>query len=216
MRVAGINQVQVNVKKGMTFPVALRAFLRQDPDVIMVGEIRDLETAEIAIQASLTGHLVLSTVHTNDAAGAITRLVDMGVQPFLVASSLVGVLAQRLVRVLCGECRKPYLPTREERDQVGLSDEILAQAGNPAMIYKATGCPACQQTGYLGRTGIYELMLVNDDIRALVLKNTDSSTIKKAAVDHGMLSLMQHGAFKVAQGITTAAEVLSVTAEDLH
>ncbi len=212
----GVGQVQINPKVGLTFASGLRSFLRQDPDVIMVGEIRDLETAEIAIQASLTGHLVLSTVHTNDAAGAITRLVDMGVQPFLVASSLVGVLAQRLVRVLCGECRKPYLPTREERDQVGLSDEILAQAGNPAMIYKATGCPACQQTGYLGRTGIYELMLVNDDIRALVLKNTDSSTIKKAAVDHGMLSLMQHGAFKVAQGITTAAEVLSVTAEDLH
>jgi general secretion pathway protein E len=162
----------------------------------MVGEIRDLETAEIAIQASLTGHLVLSTVHTNDAAGAITRLVDMGMQPFLVASSLVGVLAQRLVRVLCKECRTPYVPTAEEREQVGLSDEILAQAGNPIHVYKSQGCPACQGTGYLGRTGIYELMLVDDDIRALVL--------------------MQHGAYKVALGITTAAEVLSVTAEDLH
>jgi general secretion pathway protein E len=212
----GVGQVQINPKIELTFASGLRAFLRQDPDVIMVGEIRDLETAEIAIQASLTGHLVLSTVHTNDAAGAITRLVDMGVQPFLVASSLVGVLAQRLVRVLCPECRKPYVPTPEERDQVGLSDEILAQAGKPAVIYKAAGCAACQHTGYLGRTGIYELMLVDDDIRALVLKNTDSSTIKKAAVDHGMLSLMQHGAYKVALGITTAAEVLSVTAEDLH
>ena len=212
----GVGQVQVNPKIELTFAGGLRAFLRQDPDVIMVGEIRDLETAEIAIQASLTGHLVLSTVHTNDAAGAITRLVDMGVQPFLVASSLVGVLAQRLVRVLCPECRKPYVPTLEEREQVGLSDEILAQAGNPRVIYKAAGCPACQQTGYLGRTGIYELMLVDDDIRALILKNTDSSTIKKAAVDHGMLSLMQHGAYKVALGITTAAEVLSVTAEDRH
>jgi general secretion pathway protein E len=212
----GVGQVQVNPKIELTFAGGLRAFLRQDPDVIMVGEIRDLETAEIAIQASLTGHLVLSTVHTNDAAGAITRLVDMGVQPFLVASSLVGVLAQRLVRVLCPACRKPYAPTAEEREQVGLSDEILAQAGNPAVIYKSTGCPACQQTGYLGRTGIYELMLVDDDIRALVLKNTDSSTIKKAAVDRGMLSLMQHGAYKVALGITTAAEILSVTAEDLH
>ena len=200
----------------MTFARALRSILRQDPDVIMVGEIRDLETAEIAIQASLTGHLVLSTVHTNDASGAITRLVDMGVQPFLVASSLVGVLAQRLVRVLCKECRKPYVPTAEEREQVGLSDEILAQAGNPTHVYKSQGCPLCQGTGYQGRTGIYELMLVDDDIRALVLKNTDSSTIKKAAVDHGMLSLMQHGAYKVALGITTAAEVLSVTAEDLH
>jgi general secretion pathway protein E len=212
----GIGQVQVNPKIELTFAGGLRAFLRQDPDVIMVGEIRDLETAEIAIQASLTGHLVLSTVHTNDAAGAITRLVDMGVQPFLVASSLVGVLAQRLVRVLCPECRTPYQPTREEREQVGLSDEILAQAGNPSVIYKATGCLACQRTGYLGRTGIYELMLVDDDIRALVLKNTDSSTIKKAAVDRGMLTLMQHGAYKVALGITTAAEILSVTAEDRH
>jgi general secretion pathway protein E len=212
----GVGQVQVNPKIELTFAGGLRAFLRQDPDVIMVGEIRDLETAEIAIQASLTGHLVLSTVHTNDASGAITRLVDMGVQPFLVASSLVGVLAQRLVRVLCPDCRRPYQPTQEEREQVGLTDEILAQAGNPKVVYKAQGCPACQGTGYLGRTGIYELMLVDDDIRALILKNTDSSTIKRAAVERGMLSLMQHGAYKVAMGITTAAEVLSVTAEDLH
>jgi general secretion pathway protein E len=182
----------------------------------MVGEIRDLETAEIAIQASLTGHLVLSTVHTNDAAGAITRLVDMGVQPFLVASSLVGVLAQRLVRVLCPECRQPYAPTREEREQAGLSDDILRQAGNPSVVYKAQGCPACQHTGYQGRTGIYELMLVDDDVRALILKSTDSGAIKAAAVRHGMLTLMQHGAYKVARGITTAAEVLSVTAEDMH
>jgi general secretion pathway protein E len=212
----GVGQVQVNPKIELTFANGLRSFLRQDPDVIMVGEIRDLETAEIAIQASLTGHLVLSTVHTNDAAGAITRLVDMGVQPFLVASSLVGVLAQRLVRVLCPDCRKPYAPTKEEREQVGLSDEILAQAGNPRVVYKAQGCPACQNTGYQGRTGIYELMLVDDDIRALILKSVDSSAIKRAAVNHGMLSLLQHGAYKVALGVTTAAEVLSVTAEDLH
>jgi general secretion pathway protein E len=212
----GVGQVQVNPKIELTFASGLRSFLRQDPDVIMVGEIRDLETAEIAIQASLTGHLVLSTVHTNDAAGAITRLVDMGVQPFLVASSLVGVLAQRLVRVLCPECRKPYVPTQEERDQVGLSREIWEQAGSPKVVYKAQGCAACNHTGYLGRTGIYELMLVDDDIRALVLKSTDSGTIKRQAVERGMLTLLQHGAFKVARGITTAAEVLSVTAEDLH
>jgi general secretion pathway protein E len=212
----GVGQVQVNPKIDLTFANGLRSFLRQDPDVIMVGEIRDLETAEIAIQASLTGHLVLSTVHTNDAAGAVTRLVDMGVQPFLVASSLVGILAQRLVRVLCEECRRPYVPTREERDQVGLTDEIWAQAGNPKAIYKAQGCPACQHTGYQGRTGIYELMLVDDDIRQLILQNVDSSSIKRAAVARGMLTLMQHGAFKVARGITSAAEVLSVTAEDLH
>jgi len=212
----GVGQVQVAPKIDLTFASGLRSFLRQDPDVIMVGEIRDLETAEIAIQASLTGHLVLSTVHTNDAAGAITRLVDMGVQPFLVASSLVGVLAQRLVRVLCPECREPYAPTREEREQVGLSDELLRQAGNPSVVYKARGCPACNQTGYQGRTGIYELMLVDDDVRALILKSVDSSTIKRAAVEHGMLTLMQHGAYKVARGITSAAEVLSVTAEDVH
>jgi general secretion pathway protein E len=212
----GVGQVQVNPKIDLTFASGLRSFLRQDPDVIMVGEIRDLETAEIAIQASLTGHLVLSTVHTNDAAGAITRLVDMGVQPFLVASSLVGVLAQRLVRVLCPECRKPYAPTAEEREQVGLTDDVLRRAGNPPVVYKAQGCPACQNTGYQGRTGIYELMLVDDDVRALILKSVDSGKIKAAAVNHGMLTLMQHGAYKVACGITSAAEVLSVTAEDVH
>ncbi|WP_242371809.1 type II secretion system ATPase GspE [Anaeromyxobacter sp. SG26] len=212
----GVGQVQVNPKIELTFAGGLRSFLRQDPDVIMVGEIRDLETAEIAIQASLTGHLVLSTVHTNDAAGAITRLVDMGVQPFLVASSLVGVLAQRLVRVLCPECRAPYVPTQEERAQVGLTDAIWRKAGSPQAVFKARGCPACQNTGYQGRTGIYELMLVDDDVRQLVLKNVDSTTIKKAAVHHGMVTLLEHGAYKVARGITTAAEVLSVTAEDLH
>jgi general secretion pathway protein E len=182
----------------------------------MVGEIRDLETAEIAIQASLTGHLVLSTVHTNDAAGAITRLVDMGVQPFLVASSLVGVLAQRLVRVLCPACKSPYVPTAEERAQVGLTDEIWQQAGNPKALFRPEGCAACQHTGYQGRTGIYELMLIDDDVRQLILKSVDSSTIKRAAASRGMLSLLQHGAFKIAQGLTTPAEVLSVTAEDRH
>ena len=212
----GVGQVQVNPKIELTFANGLRSFLRQDPDVIMVGEIRDLETAEIAIQASLTGHMVLSTIHTNDAAGAITRLVDMGVQPFLVASSLVGVLAQRLVRVLCPECRTPYVPSAEERGQVGLSDEIWMQAGNPKHLYRPEGCAACQHTGYQGRTGIYELMLIDDEIRQLILKSVDSSTIKRAAAGHGMLSLLQHGAYKIAQGVTTAAEVLSVTAEDRH
>ncbi|MFY3742841.1 type II secretion system ATPase GspE [Anaeromyxobacter sp. Red801] len=212
----GVGQVQVNPKIDLTFASGLRSFLRQDPDVIMVGEIRDLETAEIAIQASLTGHLVLSTVHTNDAAGAITRLVDMGVQPFLVASSLVGVLAQRLVRVLCPTCKKPYVPTAEERALAGLTPEILHQAGNPTHLYKAVGCPACNHTGYQGRTGIYELMMVDDDVRPLILKSVDATTIKRAAVERGMVTLMEHGAYKVARGITTAAEVLSVTAEDIR
>jgi general secretion pathway protein E len=159
---------------------------------------------------------VLSTVHTNDAAGAITRLVDMGVQPFLVASSLVGVLAQRLVRVLCPDCKKPYAPTAEERAMVGLTDAILKKAGSPTHLYKAVGCPACNQTGYQGRTGIYELMLVDDDVRPLILKQVDATTIKRAAVERGMITLMEHGAFKIARGVTTAAEVLSVTAEDIR
>ncbi|HTP51068.1 MAG TPA: type II secretion system ATPase GspE [Anaeromyxobacteraceae bacterium] len=216
IQLKGVGQVQVNPKIELTFANGLRSFLRQDPDVIMVGEIRDLETAEIAIQASLTGHLVLSTIHTNDAAGAITRLADMGVQPFLVASSLVGVLAQRLVRVLCPACKEGYEPSREELEQASITPEILAKAGNPRLLYRAAGCPACQRTGFQGRTGIYELMLVDDDVRQLILKNVDSSTIKAKAVEHGMVTLLDHGAYKVACGITTAAEVLSVTAEDLH
>ena len=216
IQLKGVGQVQVNPKIDLTFASGLRSFLRQDPDVILVGEIRDLETAEIAIQASLTGHLVFSTLHTNDAAGAITRLADMGVQPFLVASSLVGVMAQRLVRVLCQECKKAYTPTKEELDQGNITPKILAQAGNPKVLYRSVGCPACQNTGYQGRTGIYELMLVDDDVRQLILRNVDSGTIKKAATERGMVSLLEHGAYKVACGITTAAEVLSVTAEDIH
>jgi len=216
IQLKGVGQVQVNPKIDLTFASGLRAFLRQDPDVILVGEIRDLETAEIAIQASLTGHLVFSTLHTNDAAGAVTRLADMGVQPFLVASSLVGILAQRLVRVLCPSCKKAYSPTAEELSQAGITPPILASAGHPKVLYKAQGCPACQGTGYQGRTGLYELMLVDDDVRQLILKNVDSGTIKKAAVEHGMVTLLEHGAYKVAQGFTTAAEVLSVTAEDIH
>src|SRR6266568_3737369 len=216
IQLGGVGQVQVNPKIDLTFASGLRSFLRQDPDVILVGEIRDRETAEIAIQASLTGHLVFSTLHTNDAAGAMTRLADMGVQPFLVASSLVGVLAQRLVRVLCAECKQAYVPTSEELRQASITPKILEQAGSPRVLYRAQGCPACQHTGYQGRTGIYELMLVDDDVRLLIMKNVDSGSIKKAAVERGMLTLLEHGAFKVARGITTAAEVLSVTAEDIH
>ncbi|MGA8891016.1 MAG: type II secretion system ATPase GspE [Anaeromyxobacteraceae bacterium] len=215
IQLKGVAQVQVNPKIELTFANGLRSFLRQDPDIIMVGEIRDLETAEIAIQASLTGHLVLSTIHTNDAAGAITRLADMGVQPFLVASSLVGVLAQRLVRVLCPACKEAYEPTAEELSQASITPAILARAGNPRHLYRAVGCPLCQRTGYAGRTGIYELMLVDDDVRQLILKNVDSGTIKGRAVARGMMTLLEHGAYKVAQGETTAAEVLSVTAEDI-
>ncbi len=212
----GISQTAVNPKIELTFANGLRSFLRQDPDVIMVGEIRDLETAEIAIQASLTGHLVLSTVHTNDAAGAITRLVDMGVEPFLVASSLMGVLAQRLVRVLCKDCRVPYLPAEEELKEIGLTRQQVSGASG-GMLYKPAGCEQCNKTGYRGRSGIYEVMLIDDDIRQLVLKNVDSGTIKRQAVtSKGMRTLMDDGALKVLKGVTSIAEVLSVTQEDIN
>jgi general secretion pathway protein E len=207
----GISQIHVNEKIDLSFANVLRSFLRQDPDIIMVGEIRDLPTAEIAIQASLTGHLVLSTVHTNDAASAVTRLVDMGVEPFLVASSLVAILAQRLVRIVCPHCRQETAPTREEWSELGqrYESDVL-----PKKVYKAVGCAKCFKTGYYGRTGIYELMLVNDEIRQMVLKNVDSGTIKKAAVMRGMKTLRDDGADKVSRGITTMEEVLRVTQED--
>lgn len=210
----GVNQVAVQPKIGLTFASALRAFLRQDPDVILVGEIRDLETAEIAIQASLTGHLVLSTVHTNDAPGAITRLVDMGVEPFLVASSLVGSLAQRLVRTLCKHCKEPYVPTQEELEEVGITPALMEKHGT-GVLMRPKGCPECNGLGYRGRTGIYEMMLVDDEIRQMILKNVDSNTIKKHAVAKGMMTLREHGAVKVARGITSAMEVLRVVQDDV-
>ncbi|HCF60415.1 MAG TPA: type II secretion system protein GspE, partial [Myxococcales bacterium] len=211
----GIGQTPVNAKIGLTFASALRSFLRQDPDVIMVGEIRDLETAEIAIQASLTGHLVFSTVHTNDAPGAITRLVDMGVEPFLVASSLVGILAQRLVRQVCPTCRVAYEPSEEEMGEIGFTLRELHATGT-RHIYKADeGCELCEQTGYKGRTAIYELMHIDDEVRQLILKNVDSNTIKKKAMEHGMRTLIQDGARKVAQGLTTTSEVLWVAQQDV-
>ena len=213
-QIKGISQTPVNPKIELTFANGLRSFLRQDPDVIMVGEIRDLETAEIAIQASLTGHLVFSTVHTNDAAGALTRLVDMGVEPFLVASSLMGVVAQRLVRLLCTECRKPYFPTVEELREIGLTRQQTSESSG-GMIYQPVGCEHCNRTGYRGRKGIYELMLIDDEVRQLILKNVDSGTIKRAAVSKGMRTLMEDGARKVLRGQSSIAEVLSVTQEDL-
>ncbi|MBI4822511.1 MAG: type II secretion system ATPase GspE [Deltaproteobacteria bacterium] len=204
----GIGQMQVNPKIELTFASGLRAFLRQDPDVIMVGEIRDRETAEIAIQASLTGHLVMSTVHTNDAAGAITRLVDMGIEPFLVASSLVGVLAQRLVRTLCKQCKQPYRPHAEQLREIGLRPD-------PSLVlYKEVGCDSCFQTGFAGRQGIYELLLVNDQIRQMVLKNTDAATIRKAAMGTGMRTLLDDGVRRAVLGVTTPEEVLRVATDE--
>ena len=210
----GINQMPLNPKIGLTFGSGLRAFLRQDPDIIMVGEIRDKETAQIAIEASLTGHLVFSTVHTNDSAGAVTRLVEMGIEPFLVSSSLMAVMAQRLVRRVCKECREPYEPTEAEIAKLGMSmDRFRALGGGT--VYRAKGCPACNRVGYRGRSGVYELLVLDDDIRQLILKNVDSGTIKKQAMEKGMLTLLDDGALKIARGETTIAEVLSVTQEDL-
>src|SRR2546421_7894452 len=210
----GISQTPVSPKIDLTFANGLRSFLRQDPDVSMVGEIRDRETAESAVQASLTGHLVFSTVHTNDAAGAITRLIDMGEEAYLVGSSLLGVLAQRLVRVLCKECREAYLPTPEELKEIGLATE-KQKPREPRMIYRPKGGDACNGTGYRGRTGIYEIMMVDDAIRELAVKKGDSGSIKRAAVQKGRRTLMEDGGRKVLRGITSVAEVLSVTQEDL-
>ena len=209
-QIRGIGQIQINPKIELTFARGLRSILRQDPDVIMVGEIRDLETAEIAIQASLTGHLVFSTLHTNDAAGAVTRLIDMGIEPFLVSSSLIGIIAQRLLRRVCPACREAYRPTDAELEEVGLKSSDLIDG----VIYKPTGCANCLNTGYRGRTGIYELLLVDDKIQTLVMQNADSNTIKKLAIQKGMLTLRDDGLNKVLQGISTIAEVLRVTQED--
>jgi len=211
-QLAGVSQTQVNPKINLTFASGLRSFLRHDPDVIMVGEIRDLETAEIAIQAALTGHLVLSTIHTNDAPGAITRLVDMGVEPFLVASSIIGIMAQRLIRTLCPHCKEPYAAAPEEVLELGLSPDMV---GPKPTFWRGKGCPNCLNMGYLGRTGIYEMMLPNDDLRQLILQNVDSNTIKKKAMASGMRTLREDGARKVLAGITSSAEVLRVTGEDV-
>jgi general secretion pathway protein E len=178
--------------------------------VILVGEIRDLETAEIAIQASLTGHLVFSTLHTNDAAGAITRLIDQGVEPFLIGSSLVATLAQRLIRLLCTRCREPYDPTAEELAQLGLSPSDLL--GRP--IFRAVGCPACNGSGYRGQNAIFEVLVVNDEIRRLIARGIDSKTIQDAAVRGGMTTLRMDGTAKVLEGLTSIAEVLRQTDEE--
>ena len=205
----GIGQIEVNPKIELTFATGLRAILRQDPNVVLVGEIRDKETADIAIQASLTGHLVLSTLHTNDAASALTRLVDQGVEPFLVGSSLVAVLAQRLVRVLCPECREGYSASDDELREMG-----VRPPGRPVTLYRAVGCPACANTGYQGRLGIFELMIVDDDIRQLLSTNADSKTIKKMAVSKGMATLRSDGTRKVLSGVTSIAELLRATEEE--
>jgi general secretion pathway protein E len=228
----GISQTAVNEKIDLTFAAGLRSFLRHDPDVIMVGEIRDRETAEIAIQASLTGHLVLSTIHTNDAAGAINRLVDLGVQPFLVASSLMALLAQRLVRRLCKECREVYKPADEDLASIGIDPAAFAQGkarrvhfkGDEAwippagMLFRARegGCPVCLGAGYKGRTAIYELLPIDEKIRQLTIKNSDAQAVKAQGMRAGMRTLREDGAQKVLAGMTTAAEVLMITTQDVE
>jgi general secretion pathway protein E len=240
--IQGIHQVHVQPKIGLTFAGALRAFLRQDPDIVMVGEIRDNETLEIAINASLTGHLVLSTIHTNDAAGAITRTIDMGAEPFLLRSSVIGILAQRLVRVLCPHCKYPYPAEDSELEELGLTAERVRarkqrrengasryfprtvtqsdpvetfDVKNRPMFYKARGCDQCTQTGFSGRRGIYELMLIDDAIGPLILKRSDAQTIKRVAWEQGMSTLRDDGARKVIAGMTTVEEVLAATQEDV-
>ncbi len=209
-RIHGIGQIQVNSKIGLTFASGLRSILRQDPDVIMIGEIRDYETAEIAINSSLTGHLVLSTIHTNDSAGAIPRLLDMGCEPFLIASSLLGVIAQRLVRVLCPHCKVPYEPTDSELATLGVTREKAAQGH----VHKAVGCAQCNQKGYISRTTVVELLQMSEEIRQLILQKKDGGTIKKMAIQQGMRTLREDGVRKVLMGITTIEELLANTQID--
>ena len=206
----GIGQMQVNPKINLSFAAGLRSILRQDPDVIMIGEIRDRETAEIAIHASLTGHLVFSTLHTNDAASAATRLIDMGIEPFLVASSVVAVLAQRLLRKICSDCKSPYQATADELNRLDLPP------GTRLTLYRGAGCAACSQTGYRGRTGIFELMILDDEVRRLIGTKADSTAIKQAAVAKGMVTLKQEGAERVIQGHTTMEEVMRITQQEIE
>jgi len=214
----GISQMQVASKKGVTFANALRHVLRQDPDVIMVGEVRDVETARMVIQSSLTGHLVFSTLHTNDSAGAISRLLDLGVEPYLVSSSLIAIMAQRLVRKICPDCRQEYEPSPRELTELGLLSAQV-QTDTPAQkgrqFYVGAGCAKCFQTGYRGRTGIYELMPINEEIQELIYKRESAGKVKRAALNAGLQTLRMDGARKVLAGVTTAAEVLRVTQADV-
>ncbi len=210
-RLGGINQVQVNPRAGLTFATGLRSILRNDPDIIMVGEIRDRDTARIAVESALTGHLVLSTLHTNDAAGAITRLGDMGIEPYLTASSVIGVLAQRLVRVLCRQCRESYPVSRKEILS-SVPDFPMRKEEQEITMYKPVGCLRCGHTGYRGRVGVYELLPVSDQIKKLTLKNSSAGDIAETAVKEGMITLRRDGFFKVREGLTTMEEALRVLA----
>jgi type II secretory ATPase GspE/PulE/Tfp pilus assembly ATPase PilB-like protein len=205
-QVAGVNQVQVDEKSKKTFGAILRAMLRQDPDVMMIGEIRDLETAQIAFRASITGHLVLSTVHTNDAPSAVTRLIDLGLQPYMVASSLISVISMRLVRTLCPKCKDTYAPSGDELRLLGLSGR---DAGDIA-IHRSVGCENCGETGYRGRTGVFEVLELNDSIRRLIASGAPESMIRQAAFEAGMVPIGQDGLSKVLAGETTVEELKRV------
>ena len=209
-QIKGITQIQVHSKIGLSFSAGLRTMLRHDPDIMMVGEVRDYETAEITIRVALTGHLVFSTLHTNDAAGGVTRLIDMGVEPFLVASSVVAFIAQRLVRVLCPKCKTRIKPNNEVLKEL----EVKLKDASKVEIYEGKGCDACKQTGYKGRTAIYEILVITEPIRELILRRTSSDRIKKAAISLGMRTLRQDGWHKVKAGITSPSEVLRVTQEE--
>jgi general secretion pathway protein E len=210
-QLAGVGQIQVNPKISLTFAAGLRSILRQDPDIIMVGEIRDGETAEIAVQSALTGHMVFSTLHTNDAAGALTRLVEMGIEPFLAASSIVGILAQRLVRRVCPSCREAYRPTPEMLREMGLGTAVAPDA----VFYRGAGCSECMGIGYRGRQGIYELLTVDEQVRDLLLQNKDAASIKSAATKKGMRTLRDAGLAMALAGETSIEEVLRVTQEEI-
>ncbi len=209
-RMAGINQVQMNNRAGMTFAAALRSVLRSDPDIVMVGEIRDGETAKIAVEAALTGHMVLSTLHTNDAAGAVTRLEEMGVEPFLTASSLVGVLAQRLVRKLCPKCKEEYTLTREEMLKILPDFPVEEYPQEVYRVYKPKGCLTCNNTGYKGREAVFEFLTVTEEMKKLILDRANGSQIKKLAMEQGMFTLKNEGIYKVMEGRTSIEELLRV------
>lgn len=204
----GINQVQVNARADMTFASALRSILRQDPDIIMIGEIRDEETAEIAVQASITGHLVVSTLHTNSSAGTITRMLNMGVESYLLADSMIGVIAQRLVRRLCPECKKPKIPTPEERKILEITED------DPVTIYEPCGCPKCADTGYKGRIGVYEMLEITPDIKSMIAGAASSEAIKESAMKNGMHTLSMRARRKVLDGTTSLSEMYRVSADE--
>jgi general secretion pathway protein E len=206
-QIQGIGQIQVNPKIDLTFARGLRSIVRQDPDVILIGEIRDSETAEIAVQSALTGHLVFSTLHTNDSASAITRLIDIGIEPFLLSSSILAVIAQRLVRMLCDECKEPYTPDAHSLKSIGISSKHLAGK----TIYRPKGCNSCLHTGYKGRRAIFEIMIMNESIKSLCLQTSDSNIIKKQAIKNGMTTLRKDGVIKILKGMTSVEEVFRVT-----